>query len=185
MTFIYFFPHLIHILSFFFFFFNDTATTEIYTLSLHDALPGACGRPQWSRVSILVALPAGDREPTNSCSSWWRLPKPLGTGSDATTGFLCGSFRSCACRRSRDCPDRVPPNSPGAAHRGIASCSARSPPASPRRSRGPLREWCITARPHSGKGPGALRPPARSASSWTPRNSGGPTVRVAEIDDVQ
>src|SRR2546430_17225902 len=26
-------PHL------FFFFFNDTATTEIYTLSLHDALP--------------------------------------------------------------------------------------------------------------------------------------------------
>src|SRR5258705_5781990 len=27
--------HLMH----FFFFFNDTATTEIYTLSLHDALP--------------------------------------------------------------------------------------------------------------------------------------------------
>src|SRR2546427_12872091 len=26
-------------LSCFFFFFNDTATTEIYTLSLHDALP--------------------------------------------------------------------------------------------------------------------------------------------------
>src|SRR2546430_4766739 len=29
---------LLHLLSFFFFF-NDTATTEIYTLSLHDALP--------------------------------------------------------------------------------------------------------------------------------------------------
>src|SRR2546425_13324405 len=27
---------------FFFFFFNDTATTEIYTLSLHDALPIFC-----------------------------------------------------------------------------------------------------------------------------------------------
>src|SRR5256885_15926686 len=27
------------VLQFFFFFFNDTATTEIYTLSLHDALP--------------------------------------------------------------------------------------------------------------------------------------------------
>src|SRR5215813_15656616 len=26
----------------FFFFFNDTATTEIYTLSLHDALPVSC-----------------------------------------------------------------------------------------------------------------------------------------------
>src|SRR2546430_9253690 len=37
---------LFHVLSFFFFF-NDTATTEIYTLSLHDALPisaGARGR---------------------------------------------------------------------------------------------------------------------------------------------
>src|SRR3712207_7630434 len=31
-------------MSFCFFFFNDTATTEIYTLSLHDALP-ICG---WS-----------------------------------------------------------------------------------------------------------------------------------------
>src|SRR5437588_2103959 len=30
-------------LSSFFFFFNDTATTEIYTLSLHDALP-ICSR---------------------------------------------------------------------------------------------------------------------------------------------
>src|SRR2546427_13246592 len=33
----------------FFFFFNDTATTEIYPLSLHDALPildlAACARP--------------------------------------------------------------------------------------------------------------------------------------------
>src|SRR3712207_7052813 len=28
----------------FFFFFNDTATTEIYTLSLHDALPICRGR---------------------------------------------------------------------------------------------------------------------------------------------
>src|SRR5256885_5208092 len=31
-------PSPLHSLSFFFFF-NDTATTEIYTLSLHDALP--------------------------------------------------------------------------------------------------------------------------------------------------
>src|SRR5438874_13035215 len=29
-----------------FFFFNDTATTEIYTLSLHDALPISCGEPR-------------------------------------------------------------------------------------------------------------------------------------------
>src|SRR5215467_13946960 len=31
---------------FLFFFFNDTATTEIYTLSLHDALPIFGGLPQ-------------------------------------------------------------------------------------------------------------------------------------------
>src|SRR6266403_3161847 len=33
---------LIFLLPLFFFFFNDTATTEIYTLSLHDALPIFC-----------------------------------------------------------------------------------------------------------------------------------------------
>src|SRR5256885_8242696 len=33
-----------------FFFFNDTATTEIYTLSLHDALP-ICRSP-WARVGM-------------------------------------------------------------------------------------------------------------------------------------
>src|SRR3712207_9585723 len=33
--------HIVHLIyiSLIFFFFNDTATTEIYTLSLHDALP--------------------------------------------------------------------------------------------------------------------------------------------------
>src|SRR6266540_5131294 len=38
---------MIRIFNFFFFFFNETATTEIYTLSLHDALPisaGSAGR---------------------------------------------------------------------------------------------------------------------------------------------
>src|SRR6266480_8039178 len=33
------FVALFDIILFLFFFFNDTATTEIYTLSLHDALP--------------------------------------------------------------------------------------------------------------------------------------------------
>src|SRR5437899_11437800 len=33
------FIFLFVVFSFVFFFFNDTATTEIYTLSLHDALP--------------------------------------------------------------------------------------------------------------------------------------------------
>src|SRR2546430_6859479 len=34
-----------------FFFFNDTATTEIYTLSLHDALPISSGRARCRRAA--------------------------------------------------------------------------------------------------------------------------------------
>src|SRR3989339_271337 len=39
-----------------FFFFNDTATTEIYTLSLHDALPICSSSPQYFRVGAAKQL---------------------------------------------------------------------------------------------------------------------------------
>src|SRR6266536_4801313 len=56
-----------------FFFFNDTATTEIYTLSLHDALPIS-----WIRPAIAVPTWVGppfmnaDRKSTrlNSSHEW-------------------------------------------------------------------------------------------------------------------
>src|SRR2546422_1467502 len=56
----------------FFFFFNDTATTEIYTLSLHDALPIYLG--QWGRRRGLPDHPlllglGGDRKSTRLNSS--------------------------------------------------------------------------------------------------------------------
>src|SRR2546425_1694293 len=38
-----------------FFFFNDTATTEIYTLSLHDALPISFGAVLLAYVAINLA----------------------------------------------------------------------------------------------------------------------------------
>src|SRR3712207_9428311 len=39
------------------FFFNDTAPTEIYTLSLHDALPISGGKPgRWSRNAPVWAV---------------------------------------------------------------------------------------------------------------------------------
>src|SRR5215467_15403833 len=38
-----------------FFFFNDTATTEIYTLSLHDALPIFPGARRYRRLRICPA----------------------------------------------------------------------------------------------------------------------------------
>src|SRR2546425_7569463 len=47
-------------LSFSFFFFNDTATTEIYTLSLHDALP------------ISFSLKAADCWPLWALQPFWR-----------------------------------------------------------------------------------------------------------------
>src|SRR3712207_7763765 len=36
------------------FFFNDTATTEIYTLSLHDALPISVGRARDHEAAVAV-----------------------------------------------------------------------------------------------------------------------------------
>src|SRR5256885_13395626 len=50
-------PQSLLYLSIIFFFFNDTATTEIYTLSLHDALPicgvyGARGAHAWHALVL-------------------------------------------------------------------------------------------------------------------------------------
>src|SRR5258706_11828531 len=53
-------------LSFLFFFFNDTATTEIYTLSLHDALPISAielGRKNGSRRLTNASSLRHDTEP--------------------------------------------------------------------------------------------------------------------------
>src|SRR5258708_18999658 len=45
-----------------FFFFNDTATTEIYTLSLHDALPICRGRSAWLSTRRSAWSATADRE---------------------------------------------------------------------------------------------------------------------------
>src|SRR2546427_12256410 len=64
-----------HLGSFSFFFFNDTATTEIYTLSLHDALPisrperrgrGPAPPPSWGRPLRAVPAPARAARPLGS-----------------------------------------------------------------------------------------------------------------------
>src|SRR5690242_21883847 len=62
------------------FFFNDTATTEIYTLSLHDALPISITkrstflrhsktRRGWLKASTCLAQHMGDRKSTRLNSS--------------------------------------------------------------------------------------------------------------------
>ena len=56
-----------------FFFFNDTATTEIYTLSLHDALPICDLGVNDVRVAELVAhLDKIEFEPVDEC-----IPAPV------------------------------------------------------------------------------------------------------------
>src|SRR2546426_11896990 len=50
-------------LSVYFFFFNDTATTEIYTLSLHDALPISMAMSRQARAGRSIAGAAGLRCP--------------------------------------------------------------------------------------------------------------------------
>src|SRR5437016_11645157 len=60
-----------------FFFFNDTATTEIYTLSLHDALPIW---PKWRRLPCEQQLNMGQsvlrdgRAPFRRDGRWPPLP---------------------------------------------------------------------------------------------------------------
>src|SRR5258707_3689660 len=50
----------------FFFFFNDTATTEIYTLSLHDALP----------ISTMSSLSVSDEHATQAAPAKARVIQP-------------------------------------------------------------------------------------------------------------
>src|SRR5687767_5501357 len=75
------------------FFFNDPATTEIYTLSLHDALPifGCCG----GRTRSGTARPRTRSPP----SAPFRSPPSSGTG----TG-IPRSRRACAPRCSASTP---------------------------------------------------------------------------------
>src|SRR2546428_3243413 len=61
---------------FLFFFFNDTATTEIYTLSLHDALPISVSRGRWYSLRSMryrgtrrSSTSSGSRESFCSCCS--------------------------------------------------------------------------------------------------------------------
>src|SRR5439155_21123417 len=75
------------ILHFTFFFFTDTPTTEIYTLSLHDALPIWCGRAapprDCSRASAWTTTAI--RRPS---VRWPRSPCPTRARSEEHTSEL-------------------------------------------------------------------------------------------------
>src|SRR2546430_14025114 len=72
----------------FFFFFNDTATTEIYTLSLHDALPISCASGSGRGASRSA-----------SCSHPARSQRPCSLGSTCIASAQL--FRSATTRSIR------------------------------------------------------------------------------------
>src|SRR2546430_6368217 len=83
----------------FFFFFNDTATTEIYTLSLHDALPIS------TKVSDVVRCSRSPRHPRSRATRAQSLSRSLAAGGLATcvrrTGDRPGTGRRLPHGRRR------------------------------------------------------------------------------------
>src|SRR3712207_7633127 len=71
------------------FFFNDTATTEIYTLSLHDALPIFC--THLAKLALMIVSLVG-RTIAGSSSC---LPPPMvTTASSGLKPSTCSASRS-------------------------------------------------------------------------------------------
>src|SRR5256885_9820436 len=100
-------------LNVFFFFFNDTATTEIYTLSLHDALPisrtGTGGRIEITGPVLFSGYrlrPDLDRKSTRLNSSHLVISyavfclKKKKRASQALSGSSCPGSRIFSSRRS-------------------------------------------------------------------------------------
>src|SRR5260370_40640674 len=70
-----------------FFFFNDTATTEIYTLSLHDALPISYNSGFTDNLNKLGAPAAGSQ------------PDDIGSAHVCTPVTLESRIPSSACKK--------------------------------------------------------------------------------------
>src|SRR5882757_11436888 len=67
------------------FFFNDTATTEIYTLSLHDALP----------IEAELAVHAGERETAYRWADPGQLARTLPRSEEHTSELQSRQYLVC------------------------------------------------------------------------------------------
>src|SRR6266853_3250591 len=77
---------------FFYFFFNDTATTEIYTLSLHDALPIFEPYPAlWARLPVSARPPPAAAPDCQRRFEGCAAP-PSGRTAAKTVGFRQAGF---------------------------------------------------------------------------------------------
>src|SRR3712207_3646998 len=143
-------------ISFFFFFFNDTATTEIYTLSLHDALP------IWTRVE-----PGRPRTPPgSSAASSSVTPSAEPAGTTPTTG---DPHR----REGRTGPPSVPT---AGRPRPAATSSATAATGARWRRRWPGRRAGLPRRP-AGRRDSRRRRPWRGGSPAPRSVAGGPSGR--------
>src|SRR3712207_8311753 len=95
------------------FFFNDTATTEIYTLSLHDALPIS---KRALDAAVLAALDTIDhyvlhivRDPRAVAHSW-RRAKPLPRSEEHTSELQSRQYLVCRLLlEKKKIPSTTPP----------------------------------------------------------------------------
>src|SRR3712207_8351729 len=82
------------------FFFNDTATTEIYTLSLHDALPICRPRPprtSWSaaRSELCRDTRSSSRALGGGVNSSERTPRPRTRSEEHTSELQSRQYLVC------------------------------------------------------------------------------------------
>src|ERR1051326_6068411 len=88
-----------------FFFFNDTATTEIYTLSLHDALPISSSKPKWFRCdrqdATRITLPLSCAGRRTLPYLLWFLDGCLRSAANQRVNLSTstGAIRGCCCRQ--------------------------------------------------------------------------------------
>src|SRR5438046_7786499 len=83
-------------LSIFFFFFNDSPTTEIYTLSLHDALPISDGRRREVGTSGSAETPRTGRTSPHFIGRQSREPASLIRSEEHTSELQ--SLTNLVCR---------------------------------------------------------------------------------------
>src|SRR3712207_7482024 len=108
--------------SFLFFFFNDTATTEIYTLSLHDALPiyaDVAGKPRGAGMGVLRDVIIADTD--EQAMALWRDSgqfagrawfEPFGRSEEHTSELQSRQYLVCRLLLEKKKKQRLSTNTP-------------------------------------------------------------------------
>src|SRR6266704_4626223 len=90
----------------FLFFFNDTATTEIYTLSLHDALP----------IRLTGCMPSRCVSARTAACRTWKWPAVKGARCETRSGHRRRRIRRPSPRGAPAADHGLGPGGPGRAH---------------------------------------------------------------------